>query len=89
MNIDKKSTAADEETLASMHALFAQVLLQKLKTGDLDKGDLNVIRQFLKDNAIDCYGPANSTIGAIAADLPSFEDDTEDIVTILPRAIYG
>ena len=71
-------TKADEATLASLHGLLAEVLLTKLRTGNLEKGDLNVIRQFLKDNAIDCYGPANETLGSIAAELPSFSEENED-----------
>lgn len=79
---------ADEAALAAMHGLFAQVLLQKLKTGDLEKGDLNVIRQFLKDNAIDCYGPSNEVMNGIAANLPSFE--AEEGSNIIPlEAAYA
>lgn len=87
-------TKANEDTLASMHGLFAQVLLEKLRTGDLEKGDLNVIRQFLKDNAIDCYGPADQTLVDISASLPTFEEDDDDtmsnIIDIVPtRAADG
>lgn len=64
---------ADEQKLSSLHGLLAEVLLNKLRTGDLEKGDLNVIRQFLKDNSIDCYGPENRTFNDIASELPKFE----------------
>ena len=80
---------ADEATLSSMHGLFAEVLLHKLRTGDLEKGDLNVIRQFLKDNAIDCYGPANATLGAIADELPSFNDEADADVMCNVISLYG
>ena len=82
------NSKADEATLSNMHGLFAEVLLHKLKTGDLEKGDLNVIRQFLKDNNIDCYGPANATLGAIAGQLPKFEEE-EGSNIIYMEAAHG
>lgn len=80
---------ADESTLSAMHGLFAEVLLQKLRTGDLDKGDLNVIRQFLKDNAIDCYGPANETLGSIASELPSFTEEQGEMGNVIPLGLVS
>ena len=78
---------ADENMLAEMHGLMAQVMLEKLRTRTLDKGDLNVIRQFLKDNAIDCYGPANEALGSIASELPKFDD--EDVSNVITLAHSG
>lgn len=69
--------AANEEVLSVLHGLLAEHLLKKLRSGDLERGDLNVIRQFLKDNSIDCYGPGDETLGSIADELPQF--DTEDM----------
>ena len=69
--------AANEEVLSVLHGLLAEHFLKKLRSGDLERGDLNVIRQFLKDNNIDCYGPGNETLGSIADELPQF--DVEDM----------
>lgn len=68
---------ASEVALSTLHGLLAEHFLKKLRSGDLEKGDLNVIRQFLKDNSIDCYGPGNETLGSIADELPQF--DVEDM----------
>lgn len=68
---------ASEVALSTLHGLLAEHFLKKLRSGDLEKGDLNVIRQFLKDNSIDCYGPGDETLGSIADELPQF--DTEDM----------
>lgn len=75
--------AANEEVLSTLHGLLAEHFLKKLRSGALEKGDLNVIRQFLKDNNIDCYGPGNETLGSIADELPQF--DVEDM-GCLPEA---
>lgn len=83
--MNNKSAKADEAVLSEMHGLMAQVMLEKLRTGNLVKGDLNVIRQFLKDNAIDCYGPENETLGSIVSELPKFDTDFEDAYgTVIP-----
>ena len=80
---------ATESSLSELHGLLAEVLLTKLKTGDLEKGDLNVIRQFLRDNGIDCYGPSNTTLTSIATELPKFSDEDEDIGNIIPMTAMG
>ena len=73
---------ASEVALSTLHGLLAEHFLKKLRSGDLEKGDLNVIRQFLKDNSIDCYGPGDETLGSIADELPQF--DTADMGCVQP-----
>jgi len=80
---------ADEAALGELHGLFASLLLNKLKTGDIAYGDLNVIRQFLRDNAIDCYGPANETMTSIAAELPKFDEENDVPGNVIPMAAVG
>ena len=78
---------ASEGALSTLHGLLAEHFLKKLRSGDLEKGDLNVIRQFLKDNSIDCYGPGDETLGSIADELPQF--DTADMGCIQPTSDDG
>ena len=66
------SSRAGEATLASLHGLFAEFLLSRLQGGDIKPAELNVIRQFLKDNNIDCIGQYNDTLGDISMQLPTF-----------------
>ncbi len=40
--------------LEQLHLVLAQELLDKVKSGDAKAGDLNVARQFLKDNGVEC-----------------------------------
>lgn len=70
-----------------MHGLFASFLLEKLKSGDIKAAELNIIRQFLKDNNIECIGDYNSTILDITEYLPKF--DNEDNLNEGDKARYA
>ena len=47
------------DKLQQLHSLLAEQLLNKIKDPDVKASDLNVARQFLKDNGIDAV-PTNS-----------------------------
>ena len=71
-----------EEMLAGLHGLmasyFKDVLINSKSTGEpLPPATLNAIRQFLKDNGIDCVGRNNADMNDITRDLPTFEEDGE------------
>ena len=42
------------EILHTLHLCLAKELLGKIKSGEAKAGDLNVARQFLKDNGVEC-----------------------------------
>ena len=42
------------KVLETLHECLAKELLGKIKSGEAKAGDLNVARQFLKDNGIEC-----------------------------------
>ena len=65
---------ATEKALADLHGVLALHMMERLRAGDCTASDLNVIRQFLKDNGIDCIGAADETLQGIAAELPQFDD---------------
>ena len=44
----------DIEKLNNLHSALTETLLDKVTSGDAKAGDLNVARQFLKDNGIEC-----------------------------------
>lgn len=79
-NHDNTTKRASETALAGLHGLFAQHLLNRLKSGEVTTQELNTIRQFLKDNGIECIGEMNSTIVDITAHLPSFFEENEGSV---------
>lgn len=58
------------KALEEMHEALAKVLLQKIKNGEVTAAELNVARQFLKDNGIDATQKPGSPIDNLATSLP-------------------
>jgi len=52
--------------LQELHSKTAETLLHKIKAGEATAAELSVAIKFLKDNGIDCYGPANETVNSLA-----------------------
>ena len=77
MTRENKGGRATEGALASLHGCFALHLMERLKSGDATASDLNVIRQFLKDNNINCAGEQSDTMKELAASLPEFDFEDE------------
>lgn len=69
-----------KETLAELHNLLAKTMLEKIQTGELTAADLNVIRQFLKDNGIDAAAIPAAPIRRLADALPFVDDRSVDVV---------
>ena len=53
--MDKKFKILEE-----LHYELAKHILDKIKSGEAKAGDLNVARQFLKDNGIECIPVENN-----------------------------
>ena len=58
------------EILEQLHIETAQELLTKVRSGTAKASDLNVARQFLKDNGIEGFPIDNSPLKALADELP-------------------
>ena len=67
-------------TLEDLLELLAKTLLDKIKDPEVKSADLNVARQFLKDNNIDCIPRQGNSIGKLAEELPFKLEDLESIV---------
>lgn len=67
-------------TLEDLHELLAKTLLDKIKDPEVKSADLNVARQFLKDNNIDCIPREGNSIGKLAEELPFKLEDLQSIV---------
>ena len=61
------------EKLKELHAVLATKLLEKVKDPEVKASDLNVARQFLKDNGIDAVPVDNSPLEKLMKELP-FEE---------------
>lgn len=68
-------TKATEDLLASLHGELAQAMAEKLRNGEATASDLNVIRQFLKDNGINSDGAKDPNLKSLSDDLPEELDD--------------
>ena len=59
-----------EKKLSDLHSQLTDKLLEKIRDPEVKASDLNVARQFLKDNNIDCAPTDNNSIGKLAEELP-------------------
>ena len=75
MSNDKKL-----ELLQDLHTVLIENLLDKVKSGEAKAGDLNVARQLLKDNGIECIPTANNPMEDLMSSLPDL-----DVIPALER----
>ena len=64
-----------DQLLTTLHEELAQSLLERLRSGEAKAADLNVIRQFLKDNNIDSVPKEGSPLANLVHELPFTEGD--------------
>ena len=62
-----------------LHRTLAENLLSRVKDPEAKAGDLNVARQFLKDNGIDALPVENSPLCDLVKSLPDFADEDTDL----------
>ena len=63
----------DFKKLNNLHDVLTDVLLDKVQSGDAKAGDLNVARQFLKDNGIECIATEGSKMEDLMINLPDLD----------------
>ena len=61
------------EVLNTLHLCLAKELLGKINSGEAKAGDLNVARQFLKDNGIECIPVENNPMQELMENLPDLD----------------
>jgi hypothetical protein len=66
-----------EKDLGELHGILAKTLKEKIMSGDASPADLNVARQFLRDNNIECAGSNNLDIKSLIEELPFDETPRE------------
>jgi len=76
----KKDTT---DVLADLHAGLALHLQEKLQDGTITAGELNILRQFLKDNQISAQPVEGTPFGDLVSSLP----DIQNVITMKPRRI--
>ena len=70
-----------DKNLKELHGVLAEQLLKRVKAPEAKASDLNVARQFLKDNGIEAIPVDNSPLKALVDELPF---DTEE-----DRVLHG
>ena len=68
-----------DQKLKELHGVLAQELLKRVKDPEAKASDLNVARQFLKDNGIEAIPVDNSPLKSLVDELPF---DTEDDIVL-------
>ena len=59
--------------LKTIHYELAKHILDLIKSGEAKASDLNVARQFLKDNGIECIPVENNPMEEIMNNLPDLD----------------
>ena len=65
--------------MALLHKTLAENLLLRIQDPEAKSADLNVARQFLKDNGIDALPVEGSPLSELVATLPDFSDADADL----------
>ena len=61
------------QLLETLHTVLIENLLDKVKSGEAKAGDLNVARQLLKDNGIECIATQGSKMEDLMINLPDLD----------------
>ena len=69
----------NKELMDLLHRTLAENLLSRVKNPEAKSADLNVARQFLKDNGIDALPVENSPLSDLVKSLPDFSDEDTDL----------
>ena len=65
--------------MALLHKTLAENLLLRIQDPEAKSADLNVARQFLKDNGIDALPVEGSPLSDLVRTLPDFSDADFDV----------
>ena len=66
-------TNKDLKKLESLHSVLTSVLLDRVKSPEAKAGDLNVARQFLKDNGVECLPVEKNPMQELMENLPDLD----------------
>ena len=61
------------EVLNTLHLCLAKELLGKIQSGEAKAGDLNVARQFLNDNGVECLPVESNPMQELMENLPDLD----------------
>ena len=70
-----------DDKLKELHTILAERLLERIKEKDVKASDLNVARQFLRDNGIDAVPTDNSPLQKLIDEMPFDEKRKNPVKT--------
>ena len=73
------------ELMELLHRTLAENLLSRISDPEAKSADLNVARQFLKDNGIEAVAAEGSPLADLVATLPDVNDDDADLSELKPH----
>ena len=73
------------ELMELLHQTLAENLLSRISNPEAKSADLNVARQFLKDNGIEAVAAEGSPLADLVATLPDFNDEDSDLSELKPH----
>ena len=65
-----------DKKLSELHEVLASILLERIRDPECKSAELNVARQFLKDNDITAIPTDDNALAQLLEDLPFTEDVT-------------
>tara|TARA_B100000963_G_scaffold73682_1_gene61712 strand:+ start:4209 stop:4424 length:216 start_codon:yes stop_codon:yes gene_type:complete len=65
-----------KDKLKELHNELAEKLLEKVRDEEVTASELNVARQFLRDNGVDAVPTEDSPLKSLMSELP-FDDETD------------
>ena len=73
------------ELMELLHQTLAENLQSRISNPEAKSADLNVARQFLKDNGIEAVVAEGSPLADLVATLPDFNDEDSDLSELKPH----
>ena len=65
----------NKKALESLHTLLIEELVARIQAGAATPSDLNVARQLLRDNSIDCAAVEGAPILKLSENLPFVDEE--------------
>ena len=72
-----------DSLLHQMHDALGKQLLKRIENGTATASDLNVARQFLKDNGIEAQPTGGNSLQGLMEEMPDFDEENDGPVAKL------
>ena len=66
---------SQRDALEALHTLLISELVNRIQSGEATPADLNVARQMLRDNSIDCAAVEGAPILKLVENLPFLDEE--------------